>query len=490
MKYTFYSLIISIVFISNLFSCANLEVEYDNLPDYEIAMNNPEDVLSIAQSGFYNWYMINTSSISPRMAMWVAADNGTCSWGNSGMLDLSSEPRTEFNNDVTYTYATIFESYYQDLYGNLSQMNDVLIAIKAGMQFGDAEQTAMIQANCYFIQGISLGYLGLVYDQAFIMTENTDLKNVQLVPYGHVLAEAENSLNKAIDICNSYSFTIPAEWFGGESYTNTELAQLAHSFAARFLVQASRNKNENQNENWSLILSHIQKGIQKPLAPYIDNVKWINWFYHYTIRPDWAKIDLRIIHLMDSNYPSKFPETGISPGQATSLDARLTSDFHFVSVINMKPERGYYHFSNYEYSRVDLEYVTGVTTGYATEFSMAEKELIEAEANARLGNTSLAIDIINAGTRVSRGKLAPLSPSTTTEDIIQTIFYERDIELIMTGFGIAFFDMRRRDMLQKGTLLHFPVPAKELMLLQKEVYTFGGINNADGINTSNGGWFK
>ena len=69
------------------------------------------------------------------------------------------------------------------------------------------------------------------------------------------------------------------------------------------------------------------------------------------------------------------------------------------------------------------------------------------------------------------------------------MFYERDIELIMTGFGIAFFDMRRRDMLQTGTMLHFPIPAKELMLLGETVYTFGGVANADGINTSDGGWF-
>jgi len=73
--------------------------------------------------------------------------------------------------------------------------------------------------------------------------------------------------------------------------------------------------------------------------------------------------------------------------------------------------------------------------------------------------------------------------------LLKAIFYERDIELIQTGFGIAFFDMRRRDMLQPGTLLHFPIPAKELMVMNMPLYTFGGVANADGINTSNGGWF-
>ncbi len=471
-------------------SCADLDVEYKNLPDYEKAMSNPEDVFNISKSGFYNWYMINTSSISPRMSMWVTADNGTCSWANSGMLDLSSESRRAFNNDVTYTYARMYENYYQDLYSNLSQANDVLGVVHEGMDFGDdGEDTPLIEANSYFIQGLSLGYLGLTYNQAFITTEKTDLATVELSPYHDVMDSAYQALNKAIEIANNNSFTIDMDWFGGESYTNKELAQLAHSFIARFMVQSSRNAAENAAIDWVAVLNHAQQGIEKPLAPYIDNVDWKNWFYHYTIRPDWAKIDLRIINLMDPDYPAIFPESGMSPGIATSKDERLKTDFNFVSVINMKPERGYYHFSNYEYSKIDLEYKPGVTTGYATDFSLAENELMEAEAYAHQDNLPAAINVLNNGSRKLRGKLAPLPATTSKEEVLDAIFYERDIELIMTGFGIAFFDMRRRDMLQKGTLLHFPVPAKELMLLGMDIYTYGGEENADGINTSNGGWF-
>ncbi len=55
---------------------------------------------------------------------------------------------------------------------------------------------------------------------------------------------------------------------------------------------------------------------------------------------------------------------------------------------------------------------------------------------------------------------------------------------------VGFCDMRRRDMLQYGTYLHYPVPGKELETLQLPNYTFGGAGNADGVNTSNGGWFK
>ena len=153
----------------------------------------------------------------------------------------------------------------------------------------------------------------------------------------------------------------------------------------------------------------------------------------------------------------------------------------------MKPERGYYHFSNYEYTR--YHYAISTRIGEVTDFSLAEIDLIKAEANARLGNLTEAINIVNNGSRTQRGLLPPLSSNTNIKNLLKAIFYERDIELIQTGFGIAFFDMRRRDMLQPGTPLHFPIPAKELMVMNMPLYTFGGVSSADGVNTSNGGWF-
>jgi len=111
-----------------------------------------------------------------------------------------------------------------------------------------------------------------------------------------------------------------------------------------------------------------------------------------------------------------------------------------------------------------------------------------SEALVHLDRTEEAVTILDNGTRTTRGHLSPLASSATEEEVLNAIFYERDIELILTGTGLSFFDMRRRNMLQKGTLLHFPVPGKELQLMGLDIYTFGGVENADGINTSNGGW--
>ena len=491
MKKYFYKIISLLLFV--LFSSAchkDLETVYDNKPDRINVLQNSEDVYSLAQGTFYNWYMTVTSSISPRMAMWVMADQGTCSWANSGMYHLSSEPRDGFNNTTSYTYAYIFERYYEDIYGTLFIANNTLIAIENGMEIGvDGKDTEMIKAMGYFIQGISLGYVGLVYDKGFILTEETDLEvEVPVSTYQEILDQAIVSLDKCIQVCENNSFTVDEFWINGSSYTAEELGRLANSFAARLLVYSPRNKQENDLVDWTKVLNYANNGIQRDLAPYMDNTNWKCWYKYYTVRPGWARIDSRIINMMDERYPWRFPDDGVPPQKAQSDDARLNTDFKYVSTNNMKPERGYYHFSNYEYCRT--QYAITEHEGEVVDFSVTENDLFKAEAYAELGNLPAAIDIINSGSRVNRGGLSPLPANTTKEKLMDALFYERDIDLIQTGFGIAFFDMRRRDMLQIGTMLHFPIPAKELMVLGMPEYTFGGVSNADGINVSNGGWFS
>ena len=83
-----------------------------------------------------------------------------------------------------------------------------------------------------------------------------------------------------------------------------------------------------------------------------------------------------------------------------------------------------------------------------------------------------------------------------TEEVVEdAIFYERQIELPLTGMGIEYFDMRRRNMLQAGSLLHFPVPAQQNLTIELEnpYYTFGGVSQqygVPGVDVAVGGWYK
>jgi len=465
-----------------------LEVENQTNPDIDNIYSDPESVYGVASSLFYSWYIrAQTHSWSPQMSMMTMADQGTSSWLNSGMFDLSSEPRKALDNSESYAYSYIFEHYWESLYSVLNSSNDVIKVLDEGMEIGDkGADTKMVRAMAYFVQGLSLSSLALTYDKAFIITDQTVApEKEEAQPYKLVAAAAIESFKKCIDLAENNSFTIPNDWMNGKDYSNNELAQLAYSYMARTLVYNARNAKENDATDWQSVLDYANKGITSDFQIYMDNVNWKQWVYHYTYeRDNWVLVDSRIIHLMDPNYPDHL-SSGTDPGPATSSDARLASDFLHTPTCNFKPERGYYHYSFYRYQR--LAY-TFSNPDFFPEIYVNEIELMKAEAYARLGQDAQAIALINTSSRTTRGNLPALSSSATHKEVLDAIFYERDIEFFVAGFGIDFFDMRRRDLLQKGTLLHFPIPSKELNVLGLPIYTFGGVENADGIGTSNGGW--
>ena len=118
----------------------------------------------------------------------------------------------------------------------------------------------------------------------------------------------------------------------------------------------------------------------------------------------------------------------------------------------------------------------------------AENDMLRAEARVYLNDLAGAQGIINTSTRKTRGQMPDVA--AVKDDLIKAIHHERHVEMYTTGAGLQFFEMRKLNLLQKGTPLHLPIPAKtlETLALPLPFYTFGTEAKADGINTSNGGW--
>lgn len=107
----------------------------------------------------------------------------------------------------------------------------------------------------------------------------------------------------------------------------------------------------------------------------------------------------------------------------------------------------------------------------------AENDLLWAEGLIRSGgSTALAASKIN-NSRVTRGQLAPLTGAEGATALLNAIFYERDVELMGSAGVVPYYDMRRTDRMQAQTALHFPVPARELQVIEDAIYTFGGAGN-------------
>jgi hypothetical protein len=122
-----------------------------------------------------------------------------------------------------------------------------------------------------------------------------------------------------------------------------------------------------------------------------------------------------------------------------------------------------------------------------------EMEMIAAEANMMLGNKAEAVSILNSSTRSTKGGLPDLDGAAADEVINAAIIYEQNMELGIVGLGIEYFNMRRRGLLQDGSLLHFPMPAQQLDAIQLPHYTFGGISpqyGTPGVDVAVDGWYK
>jgi len=81
-------------------------------------------------------------------------------------------------------------------------------------------------------------------------------------------------------------------------------------------------------------------------------------------------------------------------------------------------------------------------------------------------------------TRVTRGGLPAVSAASPADSLTAALRYEQDAELI--NYGAAnFYNRRKVDGLKSGTPRQMPVPAKELQVLQRELYSFGGPGKPD-----------
>jgi hypothetical protein len=201
------------------------------------------------------------------------------------------------------------------------------------------------------------------------------------------------------------------------------------------------------------------------------------------------------------------PDKRIQPPEST-IPLIKPVFFKYTDVVPpvaiMPPERGPYYYSNYWTSSRALNNNTqfpfegggrarrNINDLGAIQDAMllpAEMDLLLAEAEIRLGNPSAAVPLINK-TRVGNGELPPVTVNGppagpgcvpkrydgTCGNLMDALMYEKRIETY--GTAISFFDLRGWGCLLAGTPIQLPPPGRQLDLLGKPNYTFGGTNSS------------
>jgi hypothetical protein len=75
-------------------------------------------------------------------------------------------------------------------------------------------------------------------------------------------------LEASLAISTTSDFVLPSVgWIQGLPLTNEQLAQLTHTFIARFKAYNARSEQERADADWPSILAHIEAGITEDFAP-------------------------------------------------------------------------------------------------------------------------------------------------------------------------------------------------------------------------------
>lgn len=486
--------LIILLALSVTLGCKKLEVENLNNPDFAKVYSSGDDLESIAGSLFNTFYEGNHSYSGPQMFLATAADNSTCAWGNQAMRDQSWEPRNAWNNAPNYSYRATSKFYFDKMYASINTASNVLKAMDGGVKIGpNGAKDNLVRAFAKYNQGIAYGNLALMFDKAFIVDENVSLPGAKVsdaVGYKVVAAKAISYLDIAISLSTTNTFTIPKEWLGTPAdMSSADFAKLCRTSAARILAYMPRTSAELATVNWASVKSYADAGITADFSVLNDSyAKWYHEAGDYLTYPGWARADMRVVNMMDNVQPAHWDDVPTFPHPPASTapqDQRLFSDFQYLSSNSFPSSRGYYHYSNYRHKRYDAGYLNG--DGLMPEIMKSENDMLRAEARAYTTDLAGAATIINAGTRVTRGSMAPVG--AVLANVLQAIHHERNVEMFITGCGLQFFEMRKRNLLQKGTPLHYPLPAQTLETFGETLpfYTFGG-GTGDGINSSNTGW--
>jgi hypothetical protein len=486
-------------------SCQDLDVTNPNNPDRTRATEDPATVESFVASSFRTWWEW-VQDDSPVWVFATVADEFTAAFADFGILDASSEPRAAWNNSPVYARREANEDPWYGLYATLSVVNDALVGIDSGLTIvsGGVDATARADAVGKFMQGLVHGQLALSFDKAYIVSESLDLLtwDPQFSPYQEVMDTAIAELEAAIDIAEANAFTLPSDDFLHQAMDNQELARLAHSFIARYMASVPRTRAERDAVDWSSVLAHAEAGITTDFAPIavdpllIDDYKRVAARERTGIPGDFARVDYMTVGPADST--DRFITWLNTPVDDRTVFQLITKDrrihgatptteglyLGYTTTNRFQASRGTYHQSRYYYHRFGR--LEDWRTGGQEQFLVVENDLLRAEALIRLNRADEAIPLINQS-RVTKGELPPVDINGPPDEpgcvprkqngacgsLWDALRYEKRIEGLGIG-GIAFYDARGWQTLPVNSLIHFPVPGRELETLALPPYTTGG----------------
>ncbi|HSH45063.1 MAG TPA: hypothetical protein VK966_04365, partial [Longimicrobiales bacterium] len=411
--------------------CTDLDVTNPNNPDRERVVSNPDDLQSLISSQMVRLFRNNQFNY-PNGALAAMVDNTTGGFLDYSVAALSWEPREAWNNSSLNTRSAVNRQPWYGLYEIISASNDGLQAIDGGVEItsGSQDNTARAEAFAKLLQGLAHGYLGLLFDQALVISEDRNLEEMELtafLPYQEVTDSAIAMIDEAIAIMEANEFTIPgsADWINGQEMSSDELARLANSYAARFIAHSARTWEERAAVDWEEVIRRIDAGITEDFAPDGLLESWESdhrrLLARVRSRPgDHWRMDYFALGPADTT--GQFQEWANAPSeerlpfQIETTDRRIQGaepddpGKYFAYDVDentiFSSSRGTYRWSYYYYHRMGVGESWYI--GPQPTMTVTEMNLLKAEALIRLDRAEEAVPLIN-DSRVNNGELPPVT---------------------------------------------------------------------------------
>ena len=532
-KLTQWSRLAAMLAVIGTAGCKSLEVTNPNAPDAERAFSDPGAVAGLVTGAMRNWVQIR-ENFDGALVLSTMADAYTASWNNFNLRYYTSygnecPQRCGWDNRPTSNFRTQIEAFWYGYYGLLSSVNDVLTAIRINdVQIGTPANTKMLESVAVMLQGVVFSQIALNYDQGFIVDEATDLSNPLALPLEDRAAIRDAAIAKFTEAASLMAATpfsaTPSTWLGatnGPTYSSAQLIKLIHTMQAEALAYFPRTAAENAQVNWAQVATYASQGIStaggSDFQFYTDLTNMFSGLKYWSNDGGTMRVDTRLAAVLTAGpVPSKVHVTPWPgpPGnpRPQAFDARVGdgswgpsddivgsgtvaetaaagSEFAWSSKAIFNPTRGQYHQSNLIHIRYTYRSSPGYGlpgedgTGLTPVYLKSMNDLLWAEGLIRGGGSAATAAALINNTRVGKGHLTALTGGEGQPALLAALHYENMTELL--GIGASpFYERRRNDELWPMTPRHMPIPAKELSVLKKELYSFGGPGNPTGLAPS------
>jgi hypothetical protein len=498
--------------------CADLDVVNPNQPPRDVVAPegdpNPTDLESLISGGFRTWWQTQGNPDGPFLFLSTAGFEHSATAANFNMVDRSWMPRTQFPNfpGDAQTGAKIL---WDGMYRAIAAVNDGQTGLGNQLIEADANRTTRAHAYGAFVQAMAYATLAQSFDQAAILPDgfiyDQDRSPAEQFPapvgYAQVREHAFGLFQKAIDLATApgVSFTVPATWMSVE-VSNTRLAQLAHSYRARFRAETLRPTLEDVNAAaiWNAVIADIDAGIQDDWVMAMSNPVWtiFSVYYPNAFWGAWGKVPYTLYGMADQSgryqqWMATMPWLVRTPFLIETPDLRFPQGSTAAEqAVNdgvyilywpggqANQERGVWRHSHYVDDRWWGRSQAGFSGPHPT-LTQREMRLLKAEAHYRLGQYAQAADLVNV-TRVGTGGLSatdaaganascvPKLPNGACGGLLEMLKWEKRLETYHERFGGFYWDSRRWGDLAEGSFVHMPIPLAELTALGMAIYTHGG----------------